>query len=385
MATRMAKRDYYEVLGVERGASNDDIKRAYRKLAFQYHPDRNKGDAQAETNFKEAAEAYQVLSDEKKRKIYDQFGHRGLEGAGAGPRGFSGVEDIFSAFGDIFGGGGGGGSPFEDLFGFGRGRGRGPRAERGASLKCQLSLELDEVMSGVEKTIELRRQENCEECAGTGAEGSSGRVPCSDCGGAGQIQVSQGFFAIRQACPRCRGEGTVVEKPCGSCRGSGRTPMKREITVRIPAGVQDGTQLRVSGEGEPGRNGGPRGDLYCFVQVNAHPIFERHDDDLLCEMPIAFSQAALGTEVEVPTMRGKELLKIPRGTQTHKEFTLRGQGLPNVYGHGRGDLKVRVVIETPKKLSPRQEELLREFAKTEDLQVGPQRKGWFDKVKEMFD
>ncbi len=378
----MAKRDYYEVLEVAKDASPDDIKRSYRKLAFKYHPDRNHDDASAEERFKEAAEAYEVLSDEKKRRIYDQFGHAGLAGAGAGPRGFSGVEDIFSAFGDIFGGPG---SPFEDLFG-GRGRGRsGRRVERGASLKCQIELTLVEVMAGVEKTIELRRNEFCESCGGNGAAKGTSPTSCTDCNGSGQIQMSQGFFAIRQTCPRCRGEGTVVTRPCGECRGTGRVAKKREITVRIPAGVQDGTQLRVTGEGEPGRNGGPRGDLYCFVRVREHSIFQRQDDHLICEMPISFSQAALGADVEVPTLGGKTSLKIPRGTQSGNVFPLRGMGLPNVYGHGRGDLHVRVVIETPRKLTPRQEDLLREFAKTEELQVSPQRKTFLDKVRELFD
>ena len=382
----MAKRDYYEVLEVARDASGDDIKRSYRKLAFKYHPDRNKGDTEAEQRFKEAAEAYEVLSSEDKRRIYDQYGHQGLEGAGAGPRGFSSFDDIFSAFGDIFGGGGGGGggSPFDDIFGFGRAGRGGQRAERGASLKCKLEVDLDEVAAGIEKTIELRRNELCESCDGSGARAGTKPKACPDCGGVGQVQVSQGFFAIRQTCPRCRGQGTFIDSPCGECRGSGRTPKKREITVRVPAGVQEGTQLRVQGEGEPGRNG-PRGDLYCFVTVKQHPIFERDGDHLVCEMPISFTQAALGAEVEVPTLKNRASLTIPRGTQTGKIFRLRGQGLPNVFGQGQGDLLVRVVIETPRRLTPRQEELLREFAGTEELDVNPERKGWLDKVRDLFD
>ncbi len=380
----MAKRDYYEVLELQKNAGADDLKRAYRKLAFKYHPDRNQGDAAAESRFKEAAEAYEVLSDPEKRRVYDQFGHAGLDGAGGG-RGFSSFEDIFSAFGEIFGGGGGGGrSPFDDLFGFGRG-GRRARVERGASLKCDLTLELDEVARGVEKTIELKRAEICEECSGSGSKKGTSPIACPDCGGAGAIQVSQGFFAIRQTCPRCHGEGTFVQTPCEACKGAGKTPRRREITVRVPAGIADGTQLRVAGEGEPGKNGGPRGDLYCFVHQAPHPIFQRDGDDLVCEMPISYSQAALGAEVEVPTLKGKSHLKIPRGTQTHKVFRLKGLGLPNVYGHGRGELLVKVVIETPKKLSTRQEELLREFAETEELQVSPQRKSFLDKVRELFE
>ncbi len=378
----MAKRDYYTVLDVPKNASADDLKRAYRKLAFKFHPDRNPGDADAEAKFKEAAEAYEILSDAESRRVYDQFGHAGLEGAGAGPRGFSSFDDIFSAFSDIFGGGGGGRSPFDDLFGRG---GRRSRAERGNSLKCELTLTFDEIARGVEKTIDLKRNEPCEECEGSGAKKGTSPVACPDCGGAGAIQVSQGFFAIRQTCPRCRGEGTFVQTPCEKCRGSGRVPQRREITVRVPPGVAEGTQLRVTGEGESGRNGGPRGDLYCFVKQAPHPIFQREGDDLICEMPISFSQAALGADVEVPTLKGKTNLKIPRGTQTNKVFRLRGLGLPNVYGQGRGELLVKVVIETPKKLSPRQEELLREFAETEELQVSPQRKSFLDKVRDLFD
>lgn len=381
----MAKRDYYEVLEVDKSAAADDIKRAYRKLAFKFHPDRNQGDAEAEQSFKEAAEAYEVLSSTDKRRIYDQFGHAGLDGAGGGHRGFSGVEDIFAAFGDIFGRGGGG-SPFDEFFGAGRSRGGGrSRVERGASLKCELDLDLNEVSSGAEKTIELRRNELCESCSGSGAKQGTQPTTCRDCGGAGQVQMSQGFFTIRQTCPRCRGQGTFIEAPCGECRGEGLTPRKREITVRIPAGVQDGTQLRVTGEGEPGRNGGPRGDLYCFVRVKPHSIFGRDEDDLLCEMPISFVQAALGSEVEVPTLKGPQALTIPKGTQTGKTFRMRGLGLPNVHGHGKGDMRVRVVIETPRKLTPKQEDLLREFAGTEDLKVSPQRKSFLDKVKDLFD
>lgn len=383
------KRDYYEVLEVSREASADDIKRSYRKLALKFHPDRNPGNAEAETKFKEAAEAYEVLSDDQKKKVYDQFGHAGLDGQGmgGGARGFSSFEDIFRQFSDVFGGGGGGGSPFDDLFG-GRGRRGGagkPQPERGPSLKCQITLTLDEVERGAEKTIELRRNELCEPCGGSGAKSGSQPVTCPDCGGFGQVQVSQGFFAIRQTCPRCRGEGTIIQNPCGTCRGSGRQPKKREITVHIPAGVPEGAQLRVSGEGEPGKNGGPRGDLYCFVQIAEHAIFQREENDLVCDMPISFSQAALGADVDVPSLRGKNSLKIPRGTNSGKVFRMKGLGLPSVNGHGRGDLLVRVNIEVPKKLAPKQEELLREFAKTEEHQVGPERKGWLDKVKELFD
>lgn len=379
----MAKRDYYEILEVDRTADNGEIKRTYRKLALKYHPDRNRGDAEAEAKFKEAAEAYEVLSDENKRRIYDEYGHRGLSGSGAGPRGFSNFEDIFSAFGDVFGGGGGGGG-FDDLFGFGRGRG-GRRVERGRSLKVRVEVTLDEAAVGVDRTLELRRQEVCDDCSGNGTKGGGEPAACSDCGGVGQIQVSQGFFAIRQTCPRCRGAGSVIEDPCGTCRGQGLVPKKIEIKVRVPKGIQDETQLRVQGEGEPGRSNGPRGDLFCHVTVKQHAIFNRDGDDLVCEMPISFTQAALGADVEVPTLTARTSLKIPAGTQSGKVFRVRAQGMPNVYGQGTGDLRVQVVIETPKNLTERQEELLREFAQTEEADVTPHRRSWLDKVRELFD
>lgn len=365
----MAKRDYYEVLEVQRNSSLEDIKRSYRKLALKYHPDRNQNDPEAEARFKEAAEAYEVLSDEKKRKVYDQYGHAGLEGpgGGGGPRGFSSFEDIFSQFGDIFG--------FNQRSG----------PERGPSLKAEIELTLDEVDKGAEKEVEIRRSEPCTGCDGTGAKKGTHPKTCRECGGHGQIQISQGFFAIRQTCPHCRGAGAVIENPCTTCRGSGRLPKKLTITVRVPAGVPDGAQLRVSGEGELGPGGGPRGDLYCFVKVKAHPIFARDEDDLVCEMPITFTQAALGTEVEVPTLSGRVSLSIPRGTQSGKVFELSGHGLKSVHRAGRGDLHVRVNVEVPRKLTDRQEELLREFAATEDANATPRRKSFLDKVRELFE
>lgn len=380
----MAKRDYYEVLEIPRNASADDVKRSYRKLAFKYHPDRNKNDKDAEVRFKEAAEAYEVLSDDQKRQIYDKYGHEGLQGAaGGGPRGFSSFEDIFSAFGDIFGGGGGGGgSPFDEMFGFGRSRG-GP--QRGASLKAEIELTLDEVDRGVEKEIEVKRAEPCATCSGSGAKPGTHPKTCSQCGGHGQVQISQGFFAIRQVCPKCRGAGSVIDQACTTCRGQGKVPKKRTLTVRVPAGVPDGVQLRVAGEGEVGPNNGPRGDLYCFVRVKEHAIFQRDGDDLVCEMPITFTQAALGAEVEIPTLGGKTKLEIPRGTQSGKVFELDGLGLKNVQGYSRGNLLVRVVVEVPRKLSPRQEELLREFAEGEEANANPRRKSFLDKVRELFD
>jgi molecular chaperone DnaJ len=370
------KRDYYEVLGIERGASQQDVKAAYRREALKHHPDRHRGDKEAERRFKEAAEAYEVLSDPEKRARYDRFGHDGISGAA---RGFSSVEDIFSAFGDIFGGG----SIFGDLFGFGGGGGR-RRARQGASLRCEVRISFEEMARGVEKTIQLRRAELCEVCGGSGAKEGSSHRTCSYCQGHGEIQQRQGFFAIRTTCPQCQGEGQVIESPCGTCRGTGRQTRSREISVKIPAGIEDQTRIRITGEGEAGERGGPPGDLYCDVRVARHPLFERSGNDLLCEVPITFSQAALGAKVEVPGVEKTEELKIDRGTQSGSHYRLRGRGLPDVHGRGQGDLVVRVMVETPRRLTKRQEELVRELAETEDVAVSPKRKGFFDKLKELF-
>ncbi len=375
------KRDYYEVLGVNRNADAAELKKAYRKLALKYHPDRNKGDSGAANKFKEASEAYEVLNDSEKRRIYDQFGHEGLDRGGY-QRGFASFEDIFSMFGDIFGGG----SFFDDFFGQGTSRrGSRTRPSRGASLKCEVQISLSDAFTGVDKTIDLNRKEICNNCNGTGAAPGTSVAVCSTCRGAGQVQQSQGFFALRTVCPTCSGAGEVVEKPCTYCRGTGRSPKKRRITVHVPAGVHDGTQMRVSGEGEPGYNSGPRGDLYCIIRVRSHPLFDRDGDNLICEVPISFSQAALGTEIDVPTISGTASLKIPTGTQTGKIFRLKKLGMPDVYGRGKGDLLVRVKIEVPHKLTARQKELLKEFAATEEKNVTPERKSFFKKVKKIFE
>ncbi len=377
-----SKRDYYDVLGVDRNVSSSDLKRAYRKLALKYHPDKNKDNPNAAEMFKEAAESYEVLNNPEKRRIYDQFGHDGLDRGGY-QRGFSSFEDIFSMFGDIFGGGGGGGI-FDDLFGFSS-RASGTRVRKGPSLKCELNISLAEAYSGVDKTIDLKRNEICKTCNGSGAKPGTSPAVCTTCKGAGQVQQTQGFFALRTTCPRCGGAGEVIESPCSNCRGTGHYPEKRRIKVHIPSGVEDGTQMRVSGEGEPGRNGGPRGDLYCIIRVEPHPIFERDGEDLFCEIPISFSQAALGTEIEAPTLEKSVKMKIPAGTQTGKIFRLRKLGMPSVYGQRQGDLLVRVKIETPRKLTPRQVEILQEFAQTEEKNVSPDRKSFFKKVKAFFD
>ncbi len=367
-----AKRDYYEVLGVAKDASADDIKRAYRRLALKYHPDRNPNDAEAEKKFKESAEAYEVLGDPDKRSKYDRFGHQGLSDTGFHE--FTNAEDIFEAFGDIFGGG-----MFGDLFG--RRARRGPRA--GRDLRVQFELDLLEAARGCSKTFDITRLELCASCRGSGAKAGSQPVTCSYCGGRGQVLQSQGFFRISQTCPGCQGRGTQIKDPCTDCSG-GRVKAKRTLQVEIPAGVDTGMRVRLRGEGEPGDNGAPRGDLYCYISVREHPLFHREGANLICQVPITFSQAALGADVDVPGLAGKQRLSVPRGTQSGEVFRLRGQGMPDPNGRAKGDLVVQVVIETPKKLTKRQEELLREFAETEQAHVTPQRKSFFDQLRNFF-
>jgi molecular chaperone DnaJ len=373
------KRDYYDVLGVEKTASQDEIKRAYRKLALKLHPDQNEGDAEAETKFKEAAEAYDVLGDTEKRAKYDQFGHAAF-GQGGMPGGgrFTNVEDIFEAFGDIFGGGGG---LFGDLFGGGGRRSRGgPRG--GRDLKIVLDLTLEEIDEGVEKTVAIKRQESCETCGGNGAKPGTSPIACSTCGGRGQVHRSQGFFTMATTCPHCRGAGKVIESPCSDCRGIGRNAKSSEVSIQVPAGVEDGMRIRLSGAGDAGEPGGPRGDLYVIVREREHKVFQRSGPDLITEVPCSFAQLALGDRVEIPTLRGRVEMSIPAGTQTGKVFRLRGQGLPVLEGRGRGDQLVRVFVETPRKLTERQEELLREFAEIEDEKSGS--RTFFEKIYDYF-
>lgn len=373
------KRDYYEVLELERNASDEEIKKAYRKLALKFHPDKNPGDSAAESRFKEAAEAYEVLRDPERRSAYDRYGHEGLR-AGSAPRGFSNFEDIFSAFSEIFGGDG---SPFGDAFSRG---GRRAGGRRGASLRCEVAIELAEVATGVVRTIEVRRLERCETCDGTGAKKGSEPKTCRTCQGRGDVLQSNGFLTIRTTCPRCQGAGSVIADPCGTCRGAGRRETPVKIDVTIPAGIEDGTQIRISGQGEAGEGAGGRGDLYCLVRVREHAVFRRRGDDLLVEIPLSFTQAALGSEIEVPTLEGPvDKLKIPHGTQTGEVFKLRSRGLPRLHAGVRGHLLVQVVVEVPKKLTPAQEALLREYAKTESRDTTPHRKSLFEKVKEYFE
>jgi molecular chaperone DnaJ len=380
----MAKRDYYEVLGVEKNASADDIKRAYRRLAIKYHPDKNPGDKEAEAKFKECAEAYEVLSDSEKRARYDQYGHAGLQGAGIHDYSRMNVDDIFGALnledilGDLFGGG----------FGGGRSRrgasARGPK--RGYDLETEVELTLDEVAKGVEKSIEFARQDVCEECVGSGAAKGSSPTKCPTCGGSGQVVRSGmgGFFQMASTCPQCRGAGKIISNPCKKCRGSGRTSKKRLVTVKIPAGVHEGQSVRISGEGEPGTDGGPRGDLYCYVRLKEHPFLQRDGVDLIATVPISFTQAALGGEIEVPSLSGMRELKIPPGTQYGDVFRIKGQGLPDIRTKRNGDELVQVMVEIPKKLNSQQEELMRQFAKTEDKNVLPKTKSFFEKLKDYF-
>lgn len=376
----MAKRDYYEVLGVNRNASEDDIKRAYRRLAIKYHPDKNPGDKEAEAKFKECAEAYEVLSDSEKRKRYDQFGHDGLRGFGVHDYSHMNVNDIGDIFGDMFG------DIFGDIFGrrsSRRGR-QGPA--RGYDLETVVELSMEDVARGAEKTIEFTRQDTCGECRGTGV--AKGKQPsrCSTCGGSGQVQRAGlgGFFQMVSTCPQCRGTGQVITDPCKKCRGAGQVPKKRKLSVKIPAGVHEGQGIRVTGEGEPGKMGGPRGDLYCYVRIKAHPFLMRDGANLIVTVPLSFSQLALGATIDVPTLEGTRQLKIPSGSQHGSILRVRGQGLPEVRTGQQGDLLVKLSVAIPKKLSARQEELLREYAKTEEVDVNPESKSFFDKIREHF-
>jgi molecular chaperone DnaJ len=372
----MAKRDFYEVLGVTRTASNDEIKKAYRRLAMKHHPDRNKDDEKAEAKFKEVKEAYEALSDADKRAAYDQFGHEGLRRGSGGGGGF-GAEGFSDIFGDVFG----------DIFGGGGRRGRS-QMFRGADLGYELRLDLERAVSGDSVTIEVPTQVGCEVCDGSGAAKGSEPTSCTTCNGAGQVRVQQGFFSIQQTCPACRGAGTVISDPCKKCSGRGRIAKTKKLSVKVPAGVDDGDRIRLSGEGEAGRNGGPPGDLYVEIRVNPHKIFEREGPDLSCEVPISIATAALGGEVELPTLDGHVSLKIPGGCQSGKVFRLRNKGVTTVRESHKGDLFVRAVVETPVNLTDEQEELLRKF--DELVQSGgekhsPRAGGWLDTVKRFFD
>ena len=370
MSATVAKRDYYEVLGVKREASEKEIAASYRKLAIQYHPDSNSGDPDAVLKFKEAAEAYEVLSDADKRARYDRFGHDAPEFAG-GPH-FTDVEDIFEAFGGIFG----------DLFGGGGRRGRRPR--RGADIQVQVAIDLEEAAKGVSKPVEFSRHKACETCRGSGSRPGSQRAACRQCGGRGQIVQAMGFVRVQTTCPSCHGAGSVITEPCESCRGSGLVAERVKMSINIPAGVDDGMRVRYGGQGEPSPDGGPQGDCYCLVNVRKHKLFERDGDHLILRMPITYSQAALGATLEIPTLQGKQELSISPGTQSGEVFRVRGRGMPDPRSGRVGDLLVQTYIEVPKKLSKRQQELLRELAEVEQTQVSPHRKSFFEKLRDYF-
>jgi len=363
----MANKDYYEILGVSRDASGEELKKAYRKLAMKYHPDRNPDDPESEARFKEAAEAYEVLRDPEKRARYDQFGHEGVNGNGF--QNFSSAEDIFGAFSDIFG----------DFFGFGSRRG-GPRPRSGVDLRYDMSISFREAAKGAEKEIEIPKREACDRCSGSGAEPGHSAETCEHCGGAGQVYRSQGFFRVSMPCPACQGQGTIIRHPCTKCKGRGAVHVNKTISVRIPAGVDSGSRLRVRGEGEPGEHGGPPGDLYVVLHVEEDKVFSRQGEDLLTQVEVSMIQAVLGDKIEVPTLDEPVQMEIPRGVQSGETFRLKGLGLPRLGSTRRGDLHVVVQVRTPTKLTKRQEEIMREFEQLEQEKTGHKMRNFFRKV-----
>lgn len=373
MSKMGVKADYYEVLGVERNSSKEEIAAAYRKLAIKFHPDKNPGDQEAVSRFKEAAEAFEVLGDGDKRARYDRYGHAGLEG---GAPHFNDINDIFSAFGDIFGDG-----LFGDLFGRG---GTRQRVRRGADVKCQVELDLLEAARGVTKTVRIHRHEPCDECGASGCQPGKRPEPCQYCGGRGQVIQASGVFRVQTSCPSCHGTGQMIRHPCHACGGAGYVMRKVKRDIVIPPGVDNGTRLRLQGEGEPSPEGGPRGDCYVFMNVSEHPLFHRQGSHLVCHVPITYAQATLGAEIEVPTLGGRASLTIPPGTQPAEVFRMAGKGMPDPRHRGVGDLLVQVELEVPKTLSARQEELLRELAEEEHSNVSAHRKTFFEKLRDYF-
>lgn len=379
--------DYYSILEISKDASVDDVKKAYRKMAVKYHPDKNPGDAAAEARFKEVSEAYEVLSDPKKREVYDRYGKEGVfagaPGAGPGGAGFGSMDDALRTFMDAFGGGmGGGGSIFDSLFG-----GAGAQAGggvQGASKKATVSISFDEAAAGVEKELVVTRYAECGACHGRGAASSSDVQSCGRCGGAGQVFQTRGFFSMSSTCPGCQGSGQIISNPCKQCSGVGREKQKQHVKVPIPAGVDNGMRLKMNGYGDVGSGGAPAGDLFVFINVQPHPIFNREGDDILLDLPIGFADAALGSKKEIPTLQGPCLLTIPEGTQSGKSFRIRGKGFPNVHGRGRGDLIVQALVETPTHLTEQQRQMLKEFGDTEGIDNLPHKKSFLEKIKSFF-
>ncbi|MDH3342355.1 MAG: molecular chaperone DnaJ [Gammaproteobacteria bacterium] len=377
----MSKRDYYEVLGVSRDVNDADLKKAYRRLAMKHHPDRNADNPEAEEKFKEAKEAYDILGDAQKRAAYDQYGHAGVDpsmGGRPGAAGFGGGGDFGDIFGDVFG----------DIFGGGGGRGGRSRAMRGADLRYNLELSLEDAVFGTEVSIRVPSMQHCGSCDGSGAKKGTSASTCTTCGGVGQVRMQQGFFSVQQTCPNCRGQGKTISDPCTECHGQGRVQKTKTLSAKIPAGVDNGDRIRLGGEGEAGENGGPNGDLFVQVQVKPHSIFTRDDNNLFCEMPISIATAALGGELEVPTLNGRIKLKIPAETQSGNQFRMRGKGVKPVRGGPVGDLLCRVSVETPVKLSNKQKDLLREFdqsIQSDGKKHSPQNDSWLDRVKRFID
>ena len=370
-----AKRDYYEVLSVERSANEQEIKSSYRKLAMQYHPDRNPGNPQAEEKFKEATEAYSVLMDANKRAQYDRFGHQGVNMGGGGVEGFP-FQDLNDIFGDLFG--------ISDIFGAGGSTRRRTRAQQGSDIRYDLALEFEEAVFGKNTDIKVRTYAECESCDGSGSQPGHSAAACNACGGRGQVRFQQGFFSVSRTCSRCNGSGTTISHPCNVCRGQGRVVREKTIAVKVPAGVEHGTKILFTGEGEAGINGGPAGDLYVVLNVKEHAFFERQGKDLYCVVPLSFPQAALGAEIEVPTLDGAHTLSIPAGTQSGATLRIKNKGVPVLRGSGRGDLYVQVRVQTPAKLSKNQKELLNQLAETLQIENKPERKTLFGKVKDIF-
>jgi molecular chaperone DnaJ len=375
--TRVSKADYYEVLGVSRGANDQELKSAYRKQALKYHPDRNPGDHTAEEKFKEASEAYQVLSDTDKRAAYDRYGHAGLgsQGFGAGP--FAGGVDIGDIFGDLFG----------EMFSMGgmpRGGSRASRQQRGDDLRFDLTIDFEDAVFGTEKEVKIRRLETCSVCSGRGSASGRGPSVCSHCQGHGQIRYQQGFFSVARTCGACGGTGSVIGDPCSACRGEGRAAVEIKLNVKVPPGVEEGTRIRYAGEGDMGRVGGPKGDLYVILSIRPHDYFERHGQDLHCVLPISFPQAAMGDEFEIPGIDGPVNIKIPEGTQSGKELHIRGRGVPHLNERGKGDLIVKVVVQIPRKLNRVQRELVAKLAESMAVENKPTSPGLMEKMKDLF-